>query len=395
MPKYNYTVRLSSGSKESGEGEAASREALVIQLRSQNKYVITVREQSETGEKLSKLKLKDLPVFCRQMAAMLTTGINMTRALETIIQANVSKRVKAACKKLVEGVMQGQNLSESMKSLGNVFPPLLIYMTETGETSGTLDIIMGDMAIYYQKDYVLKKKVKTALIYPIILGVVSIIVVLFLLTYVMPIFINMYQGVDLPIPTKMLLALSDFVVTKWLYIIIFIGAVTGLFLFLNTVPAFRVWRGKTALNIWVFGKLNKTIITSRFASTFAILYASGVSVLKSMDIVTNVMTNDYVKEQLSVVGARIQQGTMLSEAFRGIHIFDPMLYTTIGVGEESGRLESMLKDSGEYFAEESETALNQMVAMIEPMMIVVFGFIVGFIVIAIMMPIFGMYQQIM
>lgn len=395
MAKYSYKARTAEGTIEHGIAEATDREALIHQLRDRGLYCSAIRESGETAAMNRPLKLKSLAAFCRQLAALLHAGINMSRALDTICQASSDKRMHDAAFQLYEGILKGQSLSESMKQQERVFPELLIYMTETGEVSGTLDQIMESMSTHFEREQEIRKKVQSAMIYPIILAVVALIVVVFLLLEVIPSFINMYDGVALPWPTQVLLSISEFLKGYWPVVL---GGVLGIVLlmtWLRTQPAYRIASGRRKLHTPVAGKLRRTILTSRFASTFSVLYSSGISILKSIDITSRVLGNAYVEREMADVTEGLRRGGMLSANLEELKIFHPILISMVKAGEESGSLDDMMKKTGTFFEKEAQAALSQLVAILEPVMIVIFGIIIGFIVISIILPIFGMYQNIL
>ncbi len=378
-----------------GYVEAADREEVLNRLRTQGIFCFELLQEKEKQAEGHPLKLKELTNFCRQLSSMLTAGINMSRSLDTMYRSNVNKRIRATSLTLYESVLKGQPLSESMRQLGKTFPELLISMVETGEASGTLEEILENMAAHYEQELQMKKKAQSALIYPAILSGVSVLVVIFMLTFVLPTFVKMYDGVDLPVPTQIVMRMSDFVRTQWGLLL---GALLVLALLipaLMSVKKVRIAVKKCQLGLPVVGKLLRTILTARFASTFAVLYSSGIGILQSTDILSRVVNNDYVEQGLLQVKDRLQEGTLLSDALEQMNIFDRVLITMIAVGEESGTMDSMLKKSGSNFQREAEMALTQMVAMIEPLMIVLLGLVVGFIVLAMILPVFSMYQQIM
>ena len=395
MATFQYKAHSADGKLQSGEAEAASEEELLHQLRAQGLFCFEIREAQRRLAQLSPLSLKELTNFCRQLSSMLNAGINMSRSLDTLYRSNASKRVRGAALALYESVLRGRSLSQSMKQLGKTFPELLIYMTETGEASGTLEAILEDMADHYEQELQLKKKAQSALIYPCILAAVSIAVVIFMLISVLPKFISMYDGVPLPLATRALLAISEFLQTKWAWLL---GALLALTLsvgWLMGQKPVRIAAGRAQLQMPVAGKLLRTILTSRFASTFAVLYASGIGILQSTDILSRVMNNDYVEQQLQGVKAELQDGQMLSVALERTGVFDQVLITMISVGEESGTLDTMLKKTGRNFQRDAETALVRLVSLIEPVMIVTLGVVIAFIVLAIITPVFSMYQQIL
>ena len=393
LAQFSYQARTEDGKLERGVAEAADREALVHQLRDRGLYCSTVQESHGVSVAERPLKLKNLSAFCRQLAAMQHAGVSMARSLDTICESTSDKRTRGAAFRLYEGVLKGQSLSESMKQQGKVFPELMIYMTETGEVSGTLDQIMESMSGHYEREHETRKKAQSAMIYPVILSVVAVGVVIFLLTSIIPSFVSMYDGVELPWPTQILLNLSTFVQSYWGGLLAVLLGITVLITWLKTLRRVRIASGRRRLHTPILGKLRRTILTSRFSSTFSVLYSSGISILKSIDVTSRVLGNAYVEEEMKKVTEGLRRGGMLSAALDELHLFHPMMISMVKAGEESGALDNMMKKTGAYFEKEAQVALNQMVAMLEPLMIVIFGFIIGFIVISIILPIFGMYQQ--
>ena len=397
MPQFAYKAKTSEGKLQRGVMNAANREELLIQLRSEGLfcYEISDRGEEQTVERWSPIKLKQIAPFCRQLSAMLRSGVNMARALDIIYNSTKKKQMRAAAFQLYEGVHRGQALSETMAQMGKAWPELLIYMVETGETSGTLDVIMERMASHFENEVQLKSKIQGAMIYPIILLIVAIAAVVFILTFALPQFLSMYEGYDLPITTQMLLAISDFITGNWAFLLVSIVVFIGLWMFLMTQRPFNIQVKKLLLRVPIFGPLLRTIYTSRFASTFSILYGSGISILKSIEITGRVLGSTYIEERLKEAGAGLAAGDMLSDCLTRIKVFNTIFISMVLVGEESGALDDILAKNGAYFEQEANAALSKMVAMIEPIMIILMAVIIGFIVISIIMPIFTMYSQIL
>jgi len=397
MAQYSYRVKTLDGKTEHGTAEAASRNELLSRLRDAGKYCYRIEEKKSAVKETVPLKRRELILFCSQMSAMLSAGIGMAHALNTLYEVGVSRNLKSAALSLYESVLGGFPLSAGMKKQGRTFPELLIYMTEAGEASGDLDHILETMAGHYTTEEEMNKKVRNSMTYPVILGVVSIVVVVFLLTNILPTFIGMYGDTPLPVPTRILIAISNFLTYRWKYLIAGALFLALLFSWLNTRKWYRRAVGKRKLNnpFMGIGKLRRTILTSRFASTFAVLFMSGTGILQCMEISSRVMNDAYVEECLTKASAGLEKGHSLSESLGDAGIFDKMLLMMTETGEESGNLDNMLKQAGEYYKRESESALSRLIAMIDPVMIIVFGIVIGFIVIAIMLPIFSMYQQIL
>lgn len=394
MATFTYWANSENGENETGRMEADNQEDLILRLRQNGKFCYRVREES-VQSKVKNLKLREVSQFCRQLASMLSAGINLSQSLNTMYRSNEKKRIRNASLALYESVLSGQSLSQSIGQLGKTFPELLRYMIETGEASGSLDEIMESMAVHYDKEYQLRKKIINAMIYPIILAFVAVSVVIFMVIIVLPQFVQLYQGVELPLPTKMLLAFSEFFSSNFFAILIAFVIFIGLFLYARTIRSIRKKMDKMKLKIPIFGKLNRTIITSRFASTYSILYSSGISILQSTEIVSKVMNSVFVEDKLIWVSERLQSGNLLSKSLEQTKVFDPMMVTMVSVGEESGTLDEILKKTGKVFREDADIAIARMVALIEPIMIIVLGSIMLFIVLAIILPVFNMYNQIM
>lgn len=393
MAQFTYKARTEDGVLERGTAEAADREALIHLLRDKGLYCFSAQESGREVEAPRPIKLKHLSAFCRQLAAMQHAGVSMARSLDTISTATTDKRTRSAVLLLYEGVLKGQSLSESMKAQGKAFPELLIYMTETGEVSGTLDQILESMAVHYEREHETRKKVQSAMTYPVLLGVIALLLVVFLLVSIIPSFVTMYGDAALPLPTQILLSLSDIIKHYWAALLGAAFGLTVLFTALRANHGYRVAADKRKLSFPILGKLRRTILTSRFASTFSVLYSSGISILKSIDVTSRVMGNAYVEESMKKISESLRRGGMLSASLEELNIFHPTLISMVKAGEESGSLDDMMNKTGTYFEKESQAALSQMVALLEPLMIVIFGVIIGLIVLSIILPIFGMYQQ--
>lgn len=377
--------------------EAPDQAALIRNLHEENLYCYEIREINGVKKKdildQRRLNLKYIVTYCRQLGAMLSAGVLVSRALDIIYESVEKKAMRKTIYRLREQVQEGVSLSKAMKEMDRTFPPLLIYMTETGETSGTLDAIMGQMAEHYEQEIKTKGKVKTAMIYPCILAFVAIAATTFMLVEVLPRFVTMFSGIQLPWITRQMLALSSFLQNygKILATVLVIFFLT--FLWGMTKHAFRLRIHKLELRIPIVGKLLRTIYTSRFATTFSILYGSGIDVLMSMEVTGKVLGNSYVEKKIGEALEELQRGKSLSASLESMEIFTKVFLSMVVVGEESGSLEHVLKDTGKFFDDEASSAIAQMVALMEPAMIVIMGGIIGTIVLSIMIPIFSMYGQ--
>jgi len=275
-----------------------------------------------------------------------------------------------------------------------MFPNLLVNMILAGEAGGTLDSAMNRMADHFDKENKLQNKIKQALVYPIILSVISILVVLVLVTFVLPTITNMFDPKLMPATTRFLISVSDFLTHQWYIVLIGLGLLFVGLKFLFRLPEVKYEYDRILLQMPIIGKLNRTIYSARCARTFASLYLSGVQALDMIEITGKVLGNSYLVKRFDEVITAVSRGEFISKAIADTKSFDPMLSSMLYIGEESGSLGDILSKTADYFDGESETALSRMIALIEPLMLVIMGVIIAFIVISIMQPIFTMYDSV-
>ncbi|KHO62356.1 type II secretion system protein F [Thermoanaerobacter sp. YS13] len=399
MPLYAYKARDMAGNLIVGTLEVDSKSQCIDVLKQKNYYIIDIKEEIVKQdildfESFKKVKIKDIAVFCRQFATLINAGITIVSSLATMKEQVENKRLKKAISEVYEEVQKGKTLSDAMKKHGEVFPMLLYNMVEVGEVSGTLDKVMNEMADHYEKENNLNQKVKSALTYPFIVSVVAVLVVIFLLTNVLPIFVGMFKnaGVQLPLPTRILIAISSSISQYWYF---YIGGIFLIFYsilsFLKTPEGRRIY-DRMLLNMPIFGPLNKKILTSRFTRTLGTLISAGVPLMKAMEVVEKVVGNTVVAEGLRVAQEDIKKGLPLSDPLKRIGIFPPMVIQMISIGESSGSLDSILNKTADFYDGEVDTAVSQMTTLLEPLIIVMLGTVVGFIVVSIIMPLFQLYN---
>lgn len=398
MPIYEYEAKSNTGQVLNGKMDVVDENAVVESLRKMGYFPTKIKKFSkglniDLGE-LKKVKIKDISIFCRQFSTIITSGISIMRGLEIVKQQTENPKLKSTLEAVLDDVQRGVGLSDAMER-HDAFPRMLINMVEIGEASGTLDKIMDRMAIYYEKEYKLSQRVKQALTYPIVLGCVSILVVVFLVTTVIPSFVNMLGDKSaLPLPTKIVMGLSNFMVTKWYLLVLgIIGIVGGVIAYKNSNSG-RLQLDGILLKIPIYGKIYKKIITSRFARTFGILMGSGVPLIQSFSICSNVVGNAVIKELLDSTSDAVKKGAGIGDTLATKGVFPLMLTQMIKIGEESGTLDEVLEKTSDFYDTEVDTASTQLTTMIEPVIIVVLGLVVGFIIISIMLPMFSMFDAI-
>lgn len=399
MAKFKYRVMNSDGEKMEGSYEANSKNEVIDFISGNGYYPLMVEEIVEsTNIEINfnnRVKLKDLSVFCRQFYTMLNAGVPILTCLDILSNQIENKKLRQATKDINEEVEKGGVLSDAMKKHTNVFPELLVSLVASGEASGNLDAIMLRMATHYEKENKINSKVKSSLIYPIVLGLVSIGAVVFVLTYVMPTFTVVFEqsGAVLPWSTRFLLGLSKGIKNNWITIIIaiIIGAF-GLNTFLKTEQG-KVAASKAKLKFPVLKKLNQMIIVSRFTRTLSTLIASGLPLIQALQIVSEVTGNKIAEKTLLKIRDKVMRGESLYASMVESDIFPPMLYSMVKIGEETGSLDDILNKTADFYDDELESIIQSSVALMEPILIVFMGLAIAFIVVSIMLPMFDSYGQ--
>jgi type IV pilus assembly protein PilC len=339
--------------------------------------------------------MKDLSILCKQFATMLGAGITIVKSLDVLYQQQEKEKLKNILLKVYEQVQVGKSLSKALASTDGAFPNFMVSMIEAGEMSGSIDIIMQRLSVHYEKQLKIKSKVSSAMVYPILLLVVGFSVVMGLFLFVMPNLMGMFgDPEDLPALTRALMAMSNFTQKYW-YLII--GVVVILFIvfgvFKNT-KAVKNLADRIKLNTPLVGKLYGIIMSANFCRTMYSVFSSGMSLITSLELTTNVLDNAVVNEKMTGVIDEIRAGGSLSTALHRTELFPQMMVTMINVGEESGALDEILEKTADFYDLESDDAIQKLVSMLEPVMIVVLGGVVGTVIIGIMLPVFGMYENV-
>lgn len=400
MAKYKYRVMNSEGKKIEGYYEADSKNDVMNYIGINGYYPLLVEEVIESKNITftfgQKVKVKDIAIFCRQFYTMLDAGVPILICLDILSKQILNVKLIEAIKSIKEDVEKGEALSEAMKKYPSVFPSFLISLVISGEASGNLDIIMLRLSNYYEKENKIMNKVRSAMIYPIILSLVALVAVIFILTYVMPAFTDLFEGngTEIPWSTKLIMNLSNGIKENWISIIFFIVIISIAFkIYLKTDDGEYIF-SKLKLKLPVIKKLNQMIIVTRFTRTLSTLTASGVSLINGLEIVSSVSGNKIAEKELIIVKDKVMRGDSLYASMSDSKIFPAMLYSMIKIGEETGKLDEILNKTADFYDEELDSTIQTSVSMLEPVLIVVMGIIIGFIVISIMLPMFYSYSQI-
>lgn len=395
MPNFKYMAQDSEGKKYRGTMEAAGQDELYMRLREQGQFLISSSEHERTQFR-REIKSRDLADFCRSLGTLLRSGVSLVRALNIISQEeNTKPWQRKIYANLLRMIRQGTPLSEAMEQQNGAFPPLLIHMFKSAEAGGNMDKVALRMAVHYDKDYKIESKIKSAMMYPSILMVLIVVVVVIIVTFVIPKFEELFSQMEqLPLPTRVVLGLSDLFRTRWYLVIGIVAAAIVLFTVLLRIDKVRRFKDKVKLRLPKFGKLLKVIYTARFARTLSSLYSSGLSIVTALQIGRKTIGNSYIDSQFDDVIAAIRGGGNLSDALQMVDGFSNKLISSIKVGEETGSLDSMLDSTADSMEYDSEMAINKMITLMEPILIIVMAVIVGFVMISVLLPIYQSYNAI-
>ncbi len=394
MPNFRYTAKSMEGKIQRGTMEAAGEGALQQMLKEQGLYLIEAKDAAAV-KKHKKLSARQLSEFSKELSTLLASGVSIVRALEIIAEEEgISPVTKALYLDILAELKRGLSLSEAME-MKQCFPELMLGMIRSGEGSGNIDAVMNRLALHYERENRLKQQVQSAMTYPMVLLVMSILVVILIVTFILPQFEELFAEMEtLPVVTEILMGISDFLVTQWYVALLVIFL---LFIILRTVgKIYKVRRTIDYIKIHmpVAGKLNKVIYTARFSRTLSSLYSSGMPIASALQTAGGTVGNVYVEEQFGKVISMVRSGIPLSQALREVDGFLRKLSSTIMVGEESGRLDTMLDSIAMTMEEEAEAATKRLVTLLEPILICIMALVVGFIIIAVMLPIYESYGAI-
>ncbi|MCL1862322.1 MAG: type II secretion system F family protein [Defluviitaleaceae bacterium] len=391
MAKYRFTALDANNVKVHDIVEAKDESEFRRIMRSRNIFPVKFKALDEKRYSY-RFRSNEISEFCRELAGMLASGITMVRSIEIIKERDLKPKVKTIYEKMHKDIQQGVSLSEAMEKHGDAFPLLLINMVASGESSGKLENVMARMALHYEKQHILDGKITKAMRYPKILATATIAVVLIIFTLVLPGFFDMLDDFELPLITQIVIAVSEFLISYW-YLLIIITLVIVIFVrYMLTLYKVRLAFDKAKLRMPLVGKLLKTIYTARFSRTLSSLYSSGVSMISSLEITGTIIMNTYIQSQFPALVKDVRNGEPLSDSIRKIDGFDTKLPNTVLVGEEAGKLDTMLVSISDSFEYEAEEATEALVAYSEPVMIVVMGLVIMVVLLSVMLPMAAIYE---
>lgn len=398
MPVYSFRGRnVRTNENVTGERFSSSQQALAALLRREQIAPLTIREKKEKKWNFSfgrKVPQEDISIFTRQFSVMLDAGLPLVQCLEAIAQQHQNQVFKSTLEQVRNDVEAGSTLSDAMARHPRVFDSLFTNMIAAGEAGGILDTILQRLAIFIEKMVKLKRALRSALIYPSVILVIAVGVVTIILWKVIPVFRTLFEGfnVELPLLTRMVIALSNFVSGYFLFVLIFLALLAFAFRSFYKTANGRHIVDRSILRMPILGDVFRKIGVARFTRTLATLLTSGVPILEGLDITAKTSGNVILEDVIYQLRRSIEEGKTISEPMRQSKYFPPMVTQMVSVGESTGELDTMLVKVSDYYEEEVDTIVANLLTILEPIMLVFLGTVVGGIVIAMYLPLFKLIQ---
>ena len=395
---FEYSARTRSGETRAGTIKAKNREEAINLLRQQGLILTSLREKKATGlfGMGGSVKDKDLAIFTKQFSVMIDAGLPLVQCLDILASQQENKFFANVLEQVRNDVEQGSTLADAMKKHPKVFDDLYTNLVAAGEAGGILDVIMQRLSIYIEKAYKLKASFKSAMTYPVTVITIAVLIVALILWKVIPAFASMFAGLgaELPLPTRVVISMSHFVVHFGGWIIVFLILVfIGIKKFYQTETGRKLIDGMV-LKLPIMGIIFKKIAVARFSRTLATLVSSGVSILEGLMITARTAGNKIIEDAVLEARLQVEQGKTISEPLKNTKVFPPMVVQMIAVGEQTGALDTMLAKIADFYEEEVDQAVAQLMSLLEPVMIVILGGLVGGIVVAMYLPIFSLIKHI-
>lgn len=402
MENFNYEIVQPSGKTKTGTLEAPNLEAAKAKLSSNGSLIVKIAPANALNKDLDihigkAVKPRELGVFCRQFESILNAGVTVITALDMLSNQTENKSFKNAIKNVSSEVQRGETLADAMSHYPKIFPEIMIHMVSAGEASGSMDTTFSRLAEHFEKDAHLKGMIVKSMIYPIILILVIVVVVAIMMIKIVPTFTASFDdlgGGELPAITKFVMSVSDFFVDYWYVMLLIVAGIVVAFKAIKNTDSGAMLIGRIALKIPLFGTLTIKTASARLTRTLSTLMASGIQMVDAVAIVRKIMTNEVVKRALKKAEDDVTHGLPLSKPLTESGVFPPVVCHMIEIGEQTGNMEDMLDKIADYYDDEVEMATESLMAALEPIIIVIMAVVVVPIILAIMLPIYSMYDSI-
>jgi type IV pilus assembly protein PilC len=398
MAHFLYLAQDNQNKQTKGKLEARDLLEAKTKLKQLGLYIIWVRKESRVVEKLGlgRIKNLDLAIFSHQFSVMISSGIPLIRTLKALEDEASKKKLRTIINKVRFDVENGTSLSDALLKHPKVFSNLFINLVKTGEVAGILPMVLNRLANYLEKEEDLRRKVVSSFAYPVVVGVVAGGVVSFLLIFIVPVFRSVYKTlkISLPGPTLALIVLSNILIKFWWLILLCLGLIYYLLRVAQGNTAFGLTIDKFKLRLPLFGQLHRKVAVSRFVRTLSTMISSGLPLTPSLNIVKEVVGNRVIFNNIEAIQKEINQGRSLSDALQSREVFPPIVVQMLSVGEESGNLSAMLDKCADFLDEDIDTLIKSLVVKLEPTLTFFLAVLVGFIALAIYLPMFDLIRQI-
>ncbi len=403
MTEFQYRAVNRTGRTMRGRIEAADQVAATLQLREKGLYPVMLepadgksvlyKEVDLSSLMIGRVGLKDFVPFCRQFAALVRAGVSVIQSLEILTAQTSNKALKKALEKVTADVREGNSLQEAFGRHPKAFPDMFVNLIGVGEFSGELEHVLERLADFYEKERTTRQKIISALTYPLTVLTVAVMVSIFLLINVVPTFVETFeeQGVPLPLPTQITVAVSNFLVHRWYLALLLFVLLVGLVIYGKRTPQGQVLMGRFSLAVPVLGKLSQKNLLARFSRTFALLVSSAVPILDAVDLTKKTLNNALYQRVLEETGARLREGDRIHAPLeKHRKLFPPMVTQMVAIGEESGSLDMMLDKLADFYEQDVAEMTSRLQSLMEPIMILVLAVLVGGIILSVYLPMFTM-----
>ncbi|MBT9156827.1 MAG: Type II secretion system protein F [Firmicutes bacterium] len=404
---YAFKARAATGAAHSGTITAESQSEALKKLQERGLVVTHLEITRDLGAQLRAsrgkqslftrpMPAKDLSMFCRQFAVLFGSGVTIMQSLRTLEQQTSHRELKARLRQVTQAVVAGEGLGAAMKRHPEVFPALLYNMVAAGEVSGALETVLDKAASHFEREHAIETRVKSALFYPKLVVGTIVLVVTFLLVFVVPRFAELFagMGVALPLPTRILIGLGEFMASWWWAVGIGFGATYAAVMWYKTTPRGRVVLDRLSLRLPIFGELNRMNFVSRFCRNLATLSRSGVPIVPAMILVRTTIGNRVLEDALRPAEEAIKAGQGISVQLARSGFFPPLVTQMVAVGEETGALDTMLERASDFYDGEIKALTDRLAQLIEPIVFLVLGVVVTFIILAVMLPMFDTFRMV-
>ena len=390
MKNYSYVAKDTTGKTIKGTYEAENEQELLDKIYEQGLFCVSYNEALGGGKKTAhKFKTAELAYCCRQLSAMMSSGLTIVKALDILYKEEENKGAKAVWRDVYEDVQKGESFSGALEAKRGCFPDFFISMVDAGEISGSLDVTMKRLQEYYANSNKLNNKVKGAMIYPCVLLVLVIVLVLAMSVFILPIFRSMMPEDNLNVLQKALFGFSDFVIKKWYALLIGIVVLVLAWTYAMKVESVKLKFDYMKIKMPLVGPLMVKIAEGRFSRTLSSLYSSGIPMVDCLERSSSILNNTYIDKMFLQVVDEVKQGSPVSTALSKTEIFEGMFCSIIYVGEESGALDDILEKTADFYEEEADSAVTRLVGLMEPLMIIILGIGIGLVLAAIFPMLYG------